>query len=149
MTLVEHKFPVESASEPPIHDTPDSVPAIGSLLRRLRGTKSLRQVESDTGIPNSYVSNIEKGHKRPGLKTLTRLATYYQVALQDLMHATGMTQPSSSHAEETSVLDVERSYAYVVADPSLSFPKPNSNMPIDGQRFIVEMYQFYTGRKLL
>ena len=135
--------------EPAAQDLPDGVPAIGALLRRLRGTKSLRQVESDTGIPNSYVSNIEKGHKSPGLKTLTRLASYYQVFLQDLLHAAGLTQPSPPETGETSVLDVERSYAYVVADPNLSFPKPVSTMPIDGQRFVVEMYQHYTGRQLL
>ena len=149
MTLLEHPSYIKIETSPPEPEAPDGLSAIGALLRRLRGTRSLRQVESDTGIPNSYVSNIEKGHKSPGLKTLIRLAAYYEVPLQDLLHATGLTQPSSSEAEATSVLDVERSYAYVVADPNLSFAKPAGFMPIDGQRFIVEMYQFYTGKRLL
>jgi transcriptional regulator with XRE-family HTH domain len=106
-------------------------------------------VESDTGIPNSYISAIEKGHKSPGLKTLTRLASYYEVPLQDLLQTAGLTQPIPSQADETSVLDVERSYAYVVADLNLNFVKPARHMPIDAQRYVVEMYQFYTGRKLL
>ena len=149
MTLLEHVPPVELETSPPDQEASDHEPAIGSLLRRLRGTRSLRQVESDTGIPNSYVSNIEKGHKSPGLKTLRRLATYYEVRLQDLLHVAGLTQPILTEAGETPVLDVERSYAYVVADPDLNFAKPARTMPIDGKRYVVELYQFYTGRKLL
>ena len=139
----------EPRGSPPDQETPDSVPAIGSLLISLRGAKTLREVASGTGIANSYVSNIEKGHKKPGLKTLDRLANYYKVPLQELLQTAGLTQPTPPEADETSVLDVERSYAYVVADPNLSFVKPASSMPIDGKRFIVQMYQFYTGRKLL
>ena len=149
MTLVEHSYDTKSEISPPDQEAPDNVPAIGSLLRTLRGTRSLRQVESDTGIPNSYVSNIEKGHKNPGLKTLRRLATYYGILLYDLLHVAGLTHPGSDEAGDTSVLDVERSYNYIVADPSLSFIKPASDIPIDGKRFVVELYQFYTGRKLL
>ena len=149
MTLLEHTTQNESRGNPLDQESADPTPAIGALLRRLRGIRSLRQIESDTGIPNSYVSNIEKGRKRPGLKTLTRLASYYEVPLQDLLHAAGLTQASSPEVHGTSVLDVERSYAYVVADPSLGFAKPTNDMPLDGQRFVVEIYQFYTGRKLL
>ena len=149
MTLKERTFASELNGVTPDQGTPDSVPAIGALLRKLRATRTLRQAEPDTGIPNSYVSNIEKGRKRPGLKTLTRLASYYEVPLQDLLHAAGLTQASSPEVHGTSVLDVERSYAYVVADPSLGFAKPTNDMPLDGQRFVVEIYQFYTGRKLL
>ena len=36
-------------------------PPIGQLLRTLRGTKTLRQVEADTGITNAYLSNLESG----------------------------------------------------------------------------------------
>ena len=147
--MLEHPSYTESKESPSDPEGTDNVPAIGALLKRLRGTRSLRQVESDTGIPNSYVSNIEKGHKSPGLKTLIRLAGYYEVQLQDLLHASGLTQPVPPEGDPTSVLDVERSYAYVVADPNLGFAKPASTMPIDGQRFVVELYQFYTGKKLL
>ena len=149
MTLKERTFASELNGVTPDQGTPDSVPAIGALLRKLRATRTLRQAESDTGIPNSYISAIEKGHRSPGLKTLIRLASYYEVPLQDLLQTAGLTQPTPSQADETSVLDVERSYAYVVADPNLNFVKPVRDMPIDGQRFVVELYQFYTGRKLL
>ena len=60
-----------------------------------------------------------------------------------------LTQPSPPESEATSVLDAERSYACVVADPNLNFAKPAGFMPIDGQRIIVEICQFHTVRKLL
>ena len=148
MTLLEREYEIDKTTAANREEI-DGLPAIGPLLRRLRGDRTLRQVEADTSIPNSYVSSIEKGHKNPGLKTLTRLAGYYHVPLQDLLQVTGLTQPSPADTDGASILDVERSYAFVVADPSISFAKPNSVMPIDAQRFVVELYQHYTGRKLL
>ena len=65
-------------------------PPITSLLRRLRSTRTLRQVEADTGISNAYLSNIESGAKRPGVKILSKLAAYYRVPLQDLLEAAGL-----------------------------------------------------------
>ena len=50
-----------------------------------------------------------------------------------------LTQASPPEDEATSVLDVDRSYDYVVAEPNLNFAKPAGFMPIDGQRIIVEM----------
>ena len=45
------------------------------------------------------------------------------------------TQPPESEA--TSVLDVGKSYSYVVAVANLNFAKPAGFMPIHGQRIIV------------
>ena len=62
-------------------------PQIGSLLRSLRGDRSLRQVEADTGVSNSYLCNLEGSLKKPGVKTLSKLASYYQISLQELLLA--------------------------------------------------------------
>lgn len=149
MTLLARTYDIDENAAAENREETGGLPAIGALLKRLRGNRTLRQVEADTSIPNSYVSNIEKGRKSPGLKTLTRLASYYDVPLQDLLQVAGLTQPSPADTEGASILDVERSYAFVVADPNMSFARPTSVMPIDGQRFVVEMYQLFTGRKLL
>ena len=45
---------------------------IGPLLRDLRGPLSLRQMEEATGITYSYLSNIERGNRRPGIKPYRR-----------------------------------------------------------------------------
>ena len=121
---------------------------IGELLRSLRGNKSLRQVERDTGTANSYLSHLEMGTKRPGARTLGRLAVYYGVPMQELFHAAGLQVKDTPSMYETS--DVRRGYEYVTADPRFAqFKKPTSMPTEDTQRFIVQMYQCCTGKKLL
>ena len=48
---------------------------LGPLLKRLRGDSSLRDVRRMTGISNSYLSQIERGDRRPGPSVLKRLAS--------------------------------------------------------------------------
>ena len=47
---------------------------VGEMLRRLRGDRSLRGVQRLTGISNAYLSQVEKGDRRPGPRVLSRLA---------------------------------------------------------------------------
>jgi transcriptional regulator with XRE-family HTH domain len=125
-------------------------PAIGELLRSLRGGRTLRQVEADTGVSNAYLCNLEGGLKRPGIRTLAKLSDYYQVPLQDLLQTAGLDTTVKVAASQGSTLDVQRSYDFVIADPDFGqLPKPQGSPSIDSQRFIVAMYQFYTGKKLL
>ena len=125
-------------------------PPIGELLRELRGTKTLRQVEADTGITNAYLSNIELGLKKPGMKTLAKLGFYYQVPLDHLLHVAGLQDQAPEPAQQESALDLRRAYTFVLGDPNVSrYQKPADNPPLDMQKFVVEMYQHFTGRKLL
>ena len=125
-------------------------PPIGSLLRSLRGDRTLRQVEADTGVPNSYLCNLEGGLKKPGVKTLSKLASYYEFPIQDLLQAAGLLPGEPLPSFQDSAQDVQRSYDFVMADPDFSqLRKPAEAPPIDFQRFLVEMYQHYTGKKLL
>ena len=123
---------------------------VGRLLRRLRGRKTLRQVEADTGIANTYLCKLELGIKRPGTKTLSKLSAYYDVPLNDLLQATGVTSGAIPVRESGSIIDVQRGYGFVIADPTLSgYAAPPEEPPIEVQRFVVQMYQHYTGKKLL
>ena len=125
-------------------------PPIGQLLRDLRGTKTLRQVEADTGITNAYLSNIELGLKKPGIKTLAKLGIYYQVPLDHLLNVAGLQDQTPEPAQQESVFDLRRAYAFVLGDPNVSsYQKPADTPPLDMQKFVVEMYQHFTGRKLL
>lgn len=56
---------------------------IGKKLKRARNKagKSLREVEEETGISNSYLSLIENNHRDPSIKILQTLADYYGVDL--------------------------------------------------------------------
>ena len=125
-------------------------PPIGELLRNLRGERTLREVEREAGIPNSYLSNVESGGKRPGLKTLARLADYYDVPLDELLQVAGLPRGNNGDSNPVSALDVLRSFDFVLADPALSvYPKPQERISTDIQRFIVQLYQHYTGKRLL
>ncbi len=145
--------------------TPERSP-IGTILKNLRGDRTLRQVHAAAGVPYTYLSSIELGQKNPGIKTLTRLADYYEVPLHELLEAAGTLRllwnnpsGSSSNLEFTLQafkdnnirdMNVRRSYDFVLADPDLSgCRKPEETPPPDCQRFVVEMYEHYTGKKLL
>ena len=126
-------------------------PPVGKLLRDLRGDRTLRQVEADTGIANSYLSNLESGLKRPGVRTLAKLSRYYRVPVVDLLEAVGI-QASLDYQDISpdQLNDVQRSYEFVMADPLFSqIHIPDTMTPKQYQQLIVEMYQVYTGKRLL
>ena len=125
-------------------------PPIGQLLRNLRGNRTLREVEQGANIPNSYLSNVENGAKRPGVKTLSKLANYFQVPLEELLQVAGLPHNNTNGTIPFSALDIHRSFDFLMADPALShYQKPKDQLSTDTQRFIVEMYQHYTGKRLL
>ena len=130
---------------------------IRALLKQLRGDRTLRQVETDTGIPNSYLSNLEMGRKNPGIKTLSKLATYYQVSLNGLLECAGLPFDERATARTKAITNVKeyideihRSYEFVLTDPHLAFyEKPAETPSVDTQTFVVKLYEHYTGKKLL
>ena len=125
-------------------------PPITSLLRRLRGTRTLRQVEAESGISNAYLSNIESGAKRPGVKILSKLAQYYRVPLQDLLETAGLPFDENVAVLADSTSELQRIYEFVIADPNFAhYGKPAGTPPVDVQKFVVRMYEHYTGKKLL
>ena len=122
---------------------------IGSLLRDLRGRLSLRQLEEATGITYSYLSNIERGNRRPGFKILSKLAAYHDVPMRDLLVAAGYPPESAADGRHTTA-DIQRSFRFVVDDPELeAFEKPSEAAAIDMKRYVVQLYEHYTGKKLL
>ena len=129
---------------------PTEKPEITTLLRRLRGSRTLRGVEADTGISNAYLSNIESGAKRPGPRILSKLAPYYHVPLGDLLQAAGLPFDLNAEVLTKSVADLQRSYDFVISDPEFNhFRKPAGIPSADFQTFLVRMYEHYTGKKLL
>ena len=125
-------------------------PPITSVLRRLRGTRTLRQVEADTGISNAYLSNIESGAKRPGVKILSKLAAYYRYPLGELLQVAGLPFDENAAVLADSNAELQRIYEFVIADPDfMHYGKPAGMPPADVQQFVIQMYEHYTGKKLL
>ena len=124
---------------------------LGPPLRRLRGDSSLRDVRRETGISNSYLSQIERGDRRPGPSVLKRLASLYGVDVQDLLKRAGyLDKPDGVEARDNEPQEVERAYKYVLADPKFQVgTRPSGPLSLEAKRFIVEMYERFTGKRLL
>ena len=92
----------------------DTLP-LGAVLRRMRGERTLRDIERDTGIANSRLSNIERGNQQPGLKflgsdgrLLTRPAWRRSSGRRNLLRDSQNQSPQGDWQA-----DVERSYRFV------------------------------------
>ena len=127
----------------------DSLP-IGAVLRRLRGERTLKDVQTETGIANSYLCNVELGYQQPGLKFLTRVAEYYQVGVAEIIRRAELLRNSALDTEATRMADVERAYQFILDDPKLSACRePETPLSMEAKRMMVRMYELLTGRMLL
>ena len=73
---------------------------LGELLAKARVIKdvSLRDVESETGISNAYISQLESGSvTEPSPHKLLELAKYYELDYSTLMEAAGYVFPSEEN----------------------------------------------------
>ena len=123
---------------------------LGAVLRRLRGERTLRDVQTETGIANSYLCNVELGYQQPGLKFLTRVAEYYQVGVAEIIRQAELLRNSLLDTEDTRIADVERSYQFIMDDPKLSACRePETPLSIEAKRHFVRMYELLTGKLLL
>ena len=121
---------------------------IGALLKRLRGRVSLREVARRTGVSASYLSLIERGEKHPGVNVVRKLADLYNVDARQLLRRAGHGPQPDPYGDEA--MDVERAYRFVLDDPAFRVgTRPDGPMTLSAKRFIVEMYEKFTGKRLL
>ena len=121
---------------------------IGALLRELRGPLSLRDVTRSVGASSSYLSQIERGERRPGPNLLKKLAAPFNVDPYDLMRRAGLAGQADPTAADPN--EVERAYQYVLTDPAFRVgTRPDGLLSLGAKRFIVEMYERFTGKRLL
>jgi transcriptional regulator with XRE-family HTH domain len=123
----------------------------GDYLRNLRVEKrlSLREVEQQSGVSNSYLGLIERGQRPiPSADILKKLAPVYDVPFRDLLMAAGYLKDESGSLTEND--EVEMAFNYVMNDPRYkSGTRIKGGVTTDVKRFIVEMYEKATGKKLL
>ena len=131
-----------------LREETESYEDIGALLKRLRGRVSLREVTRRTGVSSSYLSLIERGERRPGANLVRKLAELYNVDAQQLLRRAGHGPQPDPYGDE--VMDVERAYRFVLDDPAFRVgTRPDGPMTLSAKRFIVEMYEKFTGKRLL
>ena len=123
----------------------------GEYLRTLRLEQklSLREAEKLSGVSNSYLGLIERGQRPiPGADILKKLAPVYNVPVRDLMSAAGYLKNEDISISEDD--EVEMAFNFVMNDPRYkSGTRIKGGLTTDIKRFIVEMYEKATGKKLL
>lgn len=125
--------------------------SFGEYIRTLRQEQklSLREVEKLAGVSNSYLGLIERGQRPPpGAEILKKLAPLYDVPVRDLLRAAGyLKEEEISLSEED---EVDMAFRYVMNDPRYkSGTRIKGGLTTEVKRFIVEMYEKATNKKLL
>ena len=121
--------------------------SLGEKVKNLRKKKGMnqKQLAETSDITQATISRIESG-KVNQLKSeaLKRLAYALGVVMEDLVDL----NPLEVKKEEE---EIDRLLDFVIRDPDFKFGTRLSanEMSIEAKRFIVEMYQKATGRKLL
>lgn len=121
-------------------------------MRRLRKSRwlTLKQVEAQAKVSNAYISQIERGlRKPPHPDILNRLAKVYDVPHRDLLLAAGYLEEDS--AETAKRRQIEEAYKHVITDPTFKQGTrlKGTHVSLETKRFIVEMYEKLTERNLL
>ena len=123
----------------------------GEYLRTLRLEKrySLREVEELSGVSNSYLGLIERGQRPiPGADILKKLAPVFDVPVRDLLAAAGYLNEEDTSLSEDDEIDM--AFRFVMNDPRYkSGTRIKGGLNTEVKRFIVEMYEKATGKKLL
>lgn len=112
------------------------LPDLGAYLREQRqnARMSLRQLADAAGISNPYLSQIERGLKRPSADILQQIARGLQVSAESLYIRAGiLDERIAPDYDAAAGADVLRAIA---VDPALT----------DRQRAVlVEIYRFFVG----
>jgi len=123
----------------------------GEYIRTLRLEQklSLREVEQMAGVSNSYLGLIERGQRpAPGAEILKKLAPIYNVPVRDLLGAAGYLKDETISLSDEE--EVDMAFKYVMNDPRYkSGTRIRGGLTTEVKRFIVEMYEKATDKKLL
>jgi len=123
---------------------------LAKYLKKLRGDLSIRQLAKGTGISNAYLSQMESGEKEsPHPEILKKLAQYYKLPMLEFLKQAGYL--TDNEAVETPMEEkIEQAFLRVISDPAFKFgTRLKNKYDLDGKRFIVEMYEKLTKKKIL
>ena len=80
---------------PIVKELPDRLNELGSFIREQRGTArlSLRRLSELAGISNPYLSQIERGLRRPSAEILQQIAKALRISAETLYVQAGILEP--------------------------------------------------------
>jgi transcriptional regulator with XRE-family HTH domain len=124
---------------------------LGNYLRdlRTRNRLSLRKAQEISGASGSYLSQIEQGKRHPSADLLRKIAPAYGTSIRDLLTKAGyLDEPEIKMGEQDRI---EWAFQAVAADPDYRFGTSlkTPDLTLEAKRFIIEVYEKATGRKLL
>ena len=117
-----------------------SVDSLGEYLReqRVANRLSLRQLADQTGVSNPYLSQIERGLRRPSAEVLQQIAKALRISAETLYVRAGILNPEDGEVrsvelaimadtglterQKQSLLDVYQSFRTANAKPSTETP---------------------------
>lgn len=131
--------------------TPQQRIEFGKYLAKLREGKglSLRDVQREAEISPGYLSLVEAGSRNPPLQAVLRkLARLYGESPKEMLRRAGRLDEEAG--EDLALDELRRAYEFVIADPRFQSGHSISSEPTpDIMRFMVEMYEKATGKRLL
>ena len=119
-----------------------TVESLGEYLREQRDSAglSLRQLAEQTGVSNPYLSQIERGLRRPSAEVLQQLAKALRISAEQLYVQAGILSPDNgevrsvelailgdqvlSERQKQSLLDVYQSFRAVAEAVAEKHDKP-------------------------
>ena len=123
----------------------------GKYLRGLREGRglSLADAQREAGISKGYLSLVEAGERNPpSAEFLRKLARLYQASATEMLRRGGRLDANA--AEDVELDELVRAYEFVINDPQFESGHSISSAPSpDIMRFMVEMYEKGTGKKLI
>jgi len=117
-------------------------------VARERKGWSQRDLARESGVPYSTIWRLENSvTKNPKGGLLHKLATSLEVSVDYLL---GGTQTMERDPKLAEVDEIERAYQFVITDPKFQFgTRVKGELGIEAKRFIVELYEAATQRRLL
>jgi transcriptional regulator with XRE-family HTH domain len=91
-----------------------TVESLGDYLReqRVSAQLSLRQLAEQAGVSNPYLSQIERGLRRPSAEVLQQLAKALRISAEQLYVQAGIVSPDAAEARSVELA--------ILGDPELS-----------------------------
>lgn len=91
-----------------------TVESLGDYLReqRVAAQLSLRQLAEQAGVSNPYLSQIERGLRRPSAEVLQQLAKALRISAEQLYVQAGIVSPDAAEARSVELA--------ILGDPALS-----------------------------
>lgn len=126
--------------------------SFGPYARRLRKScgLTLKQVEEQGVASNAYLSQLERGlRKRPHPDILKKMAAVYGEPLKNLMIEAGYLPPETER--ERTREETDRAFERVEKDSGFHHGarRRGLHLTLEQKRYIVELYEKTTGRRIV